>query len=173
MRKFIKKNLFWIIADIFFTVYFLFLALIFFAPRVDLAERGFIPCTKKMINDMLSCQQNKTWCTVKFVLKNNVCDFKVVKEGFHLWLAGKQERPWSNYYFEPLLEEEPEIEDEELKAYYQEHRDLFSEMEELNKNRIELEKKLKEAKEETPDLLEKNENSEKEKINDEENNNEE
>ena len=172
MRKFLKKHLFWIIIDIVFTIYFLFLALVFFAPRVDMAERGFIPCTKKMINDMLICQQNKTWCTVKFVVKNNICDFKVVKEGFRLWLDGKQERPWSNYYFEPVLEE-PETEDEELKAYYQEHLDLFSEMEELNKNRIELEKKLKEAKEEVPALPEKNEISKKEKVNDENNNNEE
>jgi len=139
MRKFIKKNAFWIVVDFVFLLYFAFLGLIFFAPRVDKLERGFIGCTKNLIEDIYQCREVGVWCSIKATLKNNICDFKVIKSGFVAWLNGKQKTPFANYYFEPVLEDEP---DEELKALYQEHIDIFKDMEELNKKRIELERKL-------------------------------
>jgi len=144
MLKFIKKNAFWIVVDFVFFIYFVFLGIIFFAPRVDRLERGFIPCTKSMIEDIHSCRNVGIWCSVKAIFKNNVCDFTVIKKGFELWKQNKQKTPWENYYFEPVLDDDQNFDDEELKAYYEEHLDMFKEMEELNKNAIELEKKLEE-----------------------------
>lgn len=146
----IKKHWFGIIAGMIFVLYALFLMLVFFAPRVDIKERGFVFCTKQMMAQFGECSKNKVLCTIKVMLKNNVCDFNVVKTGFVQWLDGTQKTPWANYYFEPVLSQEDPADDEELKAYYQEHLDLFAEMEELNKNRIELEKQTQKIVDEPP-----------------------
>ena len=169
MLKKIKKHWFGIIFGTLFVLYALFLMLIFFAPRVDLAERGFVFCTKQMINDFHQCQNHKVLCTIKVMFKNNACDFGVINKGFKLWFEGKQETPWANYYFEPITEEKPEVDDEELKAYYQEHLDLFAEMEELNKNRIALEKQTQKEIDETPSGVVDND---EDKLTDEEKNEE-
>ena len=153
MLNYIKKHIFMIVCGLFFVLYFCFLALIFFAPRVDLQERGFVKCTKNMIVDFSDCTRNKVWCAAKTMLKNHVCDFNVVKTGFLLWLDGQQSTPWANYYFEPVTENLNPLEDEELQAYYQKHVDLLSEMEELNKKHIALEKELEKHKIETPQPL--------------------
>jgi len=148
----LKKHAFMIGFGIVFCVYLAFLALVFFAPRVDLYERGFVGCTKKMIVEFSVCQKNKMWCTLKMMLKNHVCDFKVVKTGFSSWLQGEQKTPWANYYFEPVTENLNPTEDEELQTYYQEHLDMLSEMEELNKKYFELEEKLNQKKPEVPQV---------------------
>ena len=145
----IKKHWFVIALGVFIVFYFGFLSLVFFAPRIDGLDRGFVGCTKKLIAEISVCQKGSVWCTVKAVLKNNSCDFKVVKNGFILWLKGKQKRPWSNYYFKPD-NEIPQMPDEELEAYYREHLDIFGEMEALNKERIKLEKSLNNIDDEAP-----------------------
>ena len=69
-----------------------------------------------------------------------------MKDGFKAWLEGRQETPYANYYFEPVLDKEIEPDDEELKAFYLEHQNIVQEMEELNKKGIELEMQLEEKK---------------------------
>ena len=137
----IKKHLFWIVCGVIFALYFAFLAIIFFAPHQDTEERGFVLCTKQMMQDFASCQTNKISCAFKIVLKNNACDFKVIKDGFVLWLDDKQQTPWANYYFEPAEQEDTlPLEDKAFKTYYENHQKIVQEMEELNKKAIELEK---------------------------------
>ena len=164
MFRFLKKHWFWIIVDSVLLLYFIFLGLIFFAPRIDKLNRGFIPCTQNLVEEVYHCQKKGVWCTLRATLKNNVCDFNVVKTGFVLWLNGQQKTPFTNYYFEPILEDEPDVKDEELKVLYQQHLDLFKDMEELNKNRIELEKKIRNNKTQThKNIASKEETKEKEK----------
>lgn len=151
MLKYIKKHIFMIVFSLVFGLYFCFLMLIFFAPRVDLEERGFVKCTKNMIADFSNCQKNKVRCAVKTMFKNHICDFNVVKTGFSQWLKGEQKTPWANYYFEPVTEDLNPAEDEELQAYYQKHQDILSEMEELNQKYFELEKQLDKKELEVPE----------------------
>ncbi|MBO4294211.1 MAG: hypothetical protein J5896_02050, partial [Alphaproteobacteria bacterium] len=73
-------------------------------------------------------------------------------EGFSNWLKGTQSTPWANYYFEPVIEQEPDIENEELQAYYQQHLNMLEQMEEINKKHIELETELNAIKPEAPTL---------------------
>lgn len=142
MLKKIKKHAFMIFFGIIFILYFAFLTLIFFAPRVDVQQRGFVACTHQMIANFSVCGKHNVWCAGKVMLKNHACDFRVVTTGLKAWWNGLQKTPWANYYFEPQTEEkQPEIEmDEELQAYYQKHLDMVSEMEALNQKYIELEK---------------------------------
>ena len=147
MFQFLKKHLFWIVCGGIFALYFAFLAIIFFAPRADRLERGFIPCTHQLMDKLYACHEKKSiWCQAKAIVQNNACDFKVMKDGFKAWLEGRQETPFSNYYFEPVLDKEIEPDDEELKAFYLEHQNIVQEMEELNKKGIELEMQLEEKK---------------------------
>ena len=148
MYRFLKNHLFWIVCSFIFGFYFAFLALIFFAPHQDALERGFIPCTKQMMQELAMCQKSKVSCTFKLILKNNVCDFKVVKKGFDLWLEGKEKRPWSYYYFTPTLNEPDVLEDEALKDYYQNNQNIAREMEELNQKAIELQIRQEQLKNE-------------------------
>lgn len=159
----IKKHAFVIVFVSFFALYFAFLMLIFFAPRVDLYERGFVSCTKNMIADFAKCEKNKLGCAVKIMAKNHVCDFKVVKTGFSEWMVGKQKTPWANYYFEPVTEDLNPMEDEELQAYYREHRDIVSEMEALNQKYFELDKQLSQKEIETPEVPQINKGNENDK----------
>jgi len=165
MRKYFGKHAFWTVFGIIFTLYFVFLMIIFFAPRVDLYERGFVACTKNMIQEFSMCQKNKTLCAAKVMLKNHVCDFNVVKTGFSLWLDGKQKTPWENYYFEPVTEEPVSTEAEELKAYYEKHLDMLKEMEELNQKYFELEKKLDASEAENVEMPKQNKGEENGKEN--------
>lgn len=146
MLKTLKKYWFVIFVSTFVLFYMLFLGLIFFSPKEDALQRGFIPCTTQMAEDVYLCSQNKISCTSKAILKNNVCDMKVIFKGFKAWLQGLQKTPWNNYLFEPEITANPLEEDEELKAYYAEHLEIAKEMEELNKDAIALEKKLMEIK---------------------------
>ncbi len=139
----IKKFWFWIIVDTFFALYALFLAVVFFAPHQDAQNRGFVACTQQMIQDFEACQNSKIACPIKNILKNNVCDFKVITKGFFLFFAGKQARPWSNYYFIQQKTTTQDVEDEEWRSYYQSQKELVQEMEELNNNAIALDKQLK------------------------------
>jgi hypothetical protein len=114
---------------VFFAALFVVVAL---SPRQDSQNRGFIPCTDKLIEDLSACGGNKI-CAVETIVANTWCDFKVMGEGVSLWLGGKQPRPWSNYLFEPEWEEET---DEDLLEFYRNNPDLEKDMRRL----IELEK---------------------------------
>lgn len=148
----IKKHWFMLLCTMIFVFYFLFLALIFFAPRVDIKQRGFVRCTTQMIDALRNCGKKQVWCASKIVLKNHACDFHVITEGVSAWLKGTQSTPWANYYFEPVIEQESDIENEELQAYYQQHLHMLEQMEEINKKHIELETELNAIKPEAPTL---------------------
>ena len=160
MLKKIKKNIFMIVFGIIFGLYIAFLALIFFAPRVDLYERGFVKCTKNMIADFSGCAKNKLRCAAKAMFRNHACDFKVIQTGFSLWLKEEQKTPWANYYFEPVTEEPNPVDDEELQAYYKQHLDMVKEMEELNQKYFELDKRLSEQERQIPQHSQQNKGKE-------------
>lgn len=120
---------------------FCFLAvfvLILLAPKQDKQGRGFIPCTQKMVQELLECDY-KLLCSSKTVLANNWCMLKIIGSGISEWAQGKQSRPWSNYIFTPELPLNDYIDEEARQAYLAENPDTLSEMYRLNLLRKELE----------------------------------
>lgn len=84
--------------------------MLFVAPRQDALKRGFIPCTEQLVYNISACESGKMSCPLKYLGQDMKCNVEVVLEGFGAWIKGEQERPWSNYLFEPVAE--AEIDDE-------------------------------------------------------------
>lgn len=141
MIKFLKRNWFGVIVGAAAFCYLCIFLLVLFSPRRDELNRGFIPCTKAMAGEMFSCRENKIWCMAAAVVKNSVCDARVVWKGLTDWVDGRQPAPWSNYLFEPVIaiQENP---DESLAEYYAEHPDTLTDMQQLDRERRELERDL-------------------------------
>jgi len=148
MCRFLKKHLFWSVVGFIFALYFVFLGIIFFAPRVDAQGRGFIPCTEEMMNRLYQCEKNKVWCAVKIVIRNNACDMRVIKKGFSLWLEGKQKTPWANYYFTPIIEPATDTDENFLILDEKEAEETLRQMEELNQKANVLKKEQEKLKNE-------------------------
>lgn len=74
------------------------------AARTDALKRGFIPCTENLVLQLTDCPRGRLVCPLKSLWQNTKCNTMVVLDGFGAWVKGKQERPWSNYLFEPVLE---------------------------------------------------------------------
>ena len=142
MLSFLKKYWFALFFGIIFGLYAVFLIIIAFSPRADAQNRGFIPCTIKLTENLENCASKGAWCYIKKIAQNNACDFKVIVKGFSLWMKGEQKAPWSNYYFTPIEPENPDFQNEELKEVYENNAKILQEMEELNAKRIELEMTL-------------------------------
>lgn len=110
------------------TAYFV---VVFVSPRYDLQKRGFIPCTEQMATQIATCSQSRISCTFGAIWENNICDLKVIVQGWQNWRMGSQPRPWSNYLFEPeTLTDDPE-DDPALQNFFQENPDLDQEMQKL------------------------------------------
>ncbi len=103
--------------------------LVLFSPRQDQLNRGFIPCTKQMMQNIFNCPESKTWCLTKAIIENTRCDTMVILDGFGAWIKGKQKTPWENYLFTPQTSSIQD--DEELKKYYEENPDIAAQMETL------------------------------------------
>ena len=142
MLKFFSKYWFAIVFGTLFGLYAVFLIIIAFSPRADAQNRGFIPCTIKLTENLENCASKGAWCYIKKIAQNNACDFKVIVDGFSLWMKGEQKAPWSNYYFTPIEPENPDFQNKELQEVYENNAKILQEMEELNAKRIELETKL-------------------------------
>ncbi len=142
MLNFIKKYWFTIIMAFFILLYITIFILVWFSPKSDKLERGFIPCTKQLTSNILHNKEQSSLNLAKIIIENTYCDAKVVFRGFTNWINGKQKKPWSNYFFEPVYEKQTTHEDEELISFYKENPFLSKDMEELNKKRIILEQQL-------------------------------
>lgn len=141
MRNFIKIHWFGILLSIPTALFFSGLALVFYSPRQDTLNRGFIPCTQKMVKEVFECNEQKHWCMSKAIIKNTACDFTVIFNGLSAWVAGKQPTPWSNYFFEPVLPTEQS--DDDLKQdFYTENPRSAEDMAKLKQDWDNLEKTL-------------------------------
>ena len=136
MFDFIKYHWFGLLISILFGLFLIEFFLVLFSPHVDNQNRGFVPCTSAMSEQIETCNKRKL-CILNAVYNNYICDNKVIGEGLLLWIKGKQPRPWSNYIFSPEI---PTYEDYEgLKEYYLSNPDIVNEMAELKEKHKELE----------------------------------
>ena len=136
--NFLKHNWFGIFAAVLILSGFALFLIVLFSPRQDNQNRGFILCTEEMAVKLLDCDKKFT-CTLSVVLKNSLCDAKVIGKGFSLWLKGEQNTPWANYFFEPDLENSAEL-PQEVEAFYKENPNLHQDMLRLQKMHEELQK---------------------------------
>lgn len=139
MLKFLKYHWFGLIVSIIGGCYVLIFLLVLFAPKQDKLNRGFIPCTKTLVQEMFACTNNKAWCMSQSIIKNTWCDTKVIIGGIGAWLTGKQNTPWANYYFTPILENKGQKQDisPELQQFYDENPNIAEQMETLARQSLE------------------------------------
>lgn len=151
MANLIKRHWFGIFILLIALFYISVILIVVSSPRTDKLNRGFIPCTKVMMEDIFACSENKALCMSGAIVKNSWCDVKVIFGGMKLWIDGKQSKPWSNYFFvpEPLNKEINQRDDEELEEYYRQYPDIKYQMEQLEQESQKLEQKIKEIKDET------------------------
>lgn len=136
--SFIKNYWFGIILGLMMFVFMLILILILIAPKQDAKNRGFVFCTQNLMDNLADCDR-ALWCSSKAVLRNTLCDFKIISTGLSLWAKGKQPRPWSNYIFEPEPVQNPFVDEEARAEYLKQYPNVKLEMENLHKLRKELE----------------------------------
>jgi len=77
--------------------------MLFLAPRQDVYDRGFIVCTRELVNNLSGCERGKIGCPLKFLWRDMKCNVGIIYTGAADWLKGKQKTPWANYLFEPQL----------------------------------------------------------------------
>ena len=138
MLNFVKIHWFGLSISLLGILYLMFFALIAFSPRQDKLERGFIPCTKAMMTQMLDCPKNKAICFSEAIFKSTVCDAGVIAKGVKNWLNGEQPTPWANYLFEPELDQ-PAEHHPELDEFYEQNKNIREDMQLLEKARLDLE----------------------------------
>lgn len=124
--NFFKEHWFGFIISVFMAYAIVVFALVAVSPHSDTQNRGFVPCTNKMMGTLASCD-GKYSCFLRNVINGNLCYAKVVNRGLVDFVSAKQPTPWSNYLFEAetisddkdyypsedelsnLLKEEPEM----------------------------------------------------------------
>ena len=121
------------------SIFVVVLVIVIIAPKQESKQRGFVKCTQNMVSQLIDCDK-AVLCSMKAIVSNTLCDIKVINTGISKWLKGEQERPWSNYIFEPETENfESFIDEEERAEYLQKYPNVEQEMQRLNKLREELE----------------------------------
>ena len=136
--RFFKNYWFSILMALFFVVTTLYFIVVFMSPRYDLQRRGFIPCTEKLAAELETCNKSIT-CTLEAILTDNMCNAKVILQGFNLWVSGKQSTPWNNYIFEPELPPLSNDDNAEIEEFYKANPNLVEDMSQLKKMNKELE----------------------------------
>ena len=121
---------------IFFVTYMV--TVMFFSPRQDALERGFIPCTKQLISSIADCNRGSISCPMKYLWKDMKCNSIVILDGLGAWVKGEQSTPWESYLFTPVTE----IETDGIAPYEE-----LDDMQELESQRAFIEKKQKELDE--------------------------
>ena len=135
---FIRRYWFGACLSLLFVFFIVLAVLILISPRQDLEGRGFTRCSQNMVEDLWHCEQ-KISCGIGAIVSNNWCITKVVGKGIVLWLEGKQQRPWSNYIFEPKTYLSKIVDEQERQEYLATHPDVKEEMEHLHRLRKDLE----------------------------------
>ena len=103
----VLKIIFYSVLGLFFVFVVYMTTVMYISPRQDLQKRGFIPCTETLVYNITGCEPGQMKCPLKYLWQDMRCNIRVIADGFVLWSRGKQERPWSNYLFEPeVIEDE-------------------------------------------------------------------
>lgn len=131
--SFLKRHWFNIFMTLFIFCSMGLTLLVALSPKQDAQNRGFIPCTTELANKVTSCQGGLK-CTTKAILNNVVCDARVVTKGLDNWINDKQEKPWSNYLFEPELSAEEKLFREHTDIFYKENPNYHSDFEQLKRD---------------------------------------
>lgn len=138
MIHFVKLHWFGLILSFLVALFVGVTVLLMIAPKQDLQERGFIPCTLAMIDELSNCER-KIVCSIAAITHNSWCDFKVIGKGLVQWLSGTQTRPWSNYIFTPQLPEDEFIDQDARTEYLKQYPNTLQEMQKLKQLGKELE----------------------------------
>ena len=150
MEKFFKWLYYYCLA--LFSIFMVYMcAVLAFSPRTDALERGFIPCTQRLVEQLTACRRGEVGCALGRLWQDMQCNVSVVFDGFGAWIKGKQTTPWENYLFEPVLVSSL---DEDLSQYP----DLKKDALQLQKQYRQLEQEGQNEEKNTEQALQLNEN---------------
>jgi hypothetical protein len=146
-----EKVIFWTFAGLFISAFVILAVLLVISPKQDLENRGFISCSNQFIENVEKCnlidsKYRTVICGLDAVVKNTICDFKVVGEGASKWFSGEQTTPWANYLYEPKLQVNKDyifddVSDEidpEFEKLIIEHKKLSQDIDNIKENDSEL-----------------------------------
>ena len=139
--NFIKRHWFNLLMALIIVLSMGLTLLVAFSPKEDKLDRGFIPCSKLLAENVTSCKGN-FWCTIKAVIKNSACDTKIIFNGLKMWVHGEQSAPWSNYFFEPDLSHLKNPLNENAELFYQENPNYLQDFEDLKQEHKKLEESI-------------------------------
>ena len=120
------------------TLFACIVTILLLSPRQDLDNRGFIPCTNDLMENLIDCKR-KVFCSINAILTNTKCEIDIIHKGIKLWIDDKQPYPWSNYIFKPKLPSSIYIDEEAVKEYLKEYPNVKDDMEKLHLLRKDLE----------------------------------
>lgn len=131
--------------------FLLFFGIIASAPHDDAEMRGFTPCTNKLVYELATADERSFSFVFSAVSGSYICYAEVMINGWRLWRAGEQSRPWSNYFFatdnfsvspelsEPISEELRKAnlldEDKNSEILWQSGRPVYDESEQNKENK--------------------------------------
>ncbi len=111
----IKEYWFGGLLALFIILFLLFVVVVAIAPHNDREMRGFSGCTYDMAVELNEVSAEKRFLAVmKVVGEGYLCYAGVMRDGVLLWLDGRQETPWANYFFDQDDSVEGEAISEEL-----------------------------------------------------------
>lgn len=127
--NFVKQHWFGFLVTLVLLLAALLFIIVLFSPRQDNQKRGFIPCTETMAAELYDCN-GRSFCMLRAVLNNSLCDAEVVLMGLGDWVKDRQPTPWSNYFFTPDLASDEDVAPE-VAEFYQDNPNLRQEMHQL------------------------------------------
>ncbi len=134
----VKKYWFETVMIFFVAVFIGMVGILLLSPKQDMDNRGFIPCTKALMDNLFDCER-KVLCSIDAVLGNTKCEIDVIYEGIKLWMNKKQPYPWSNYIFKPKLLSSVYIDEKAVEEYLKKYPNVKDDMKKLHQLRKDLE----------------------------------
>lgn len=140
---FLRRNYFGIIIVIFILLSAMFFTIIIISPKEDTQKRGFVMCTEKFVTNASQCKDKAFSCISKHIWYDFTCNLSVISDGFSLWVSGEQEKPWSNYIYEPdLLSHNIDLYNQDgIETLYEENPNILEDMQQVRLLNKEMEKK--------------------------------
>lgn len=101
MERFFKL-LYYYLLGLFMAFVVYLCIMLFISPRQDKLQRGFIPCTARLVEQFSLCEQGQIGCVASALWQDTKCNAAVILEGLGAWVRGQQPTPWANYLYEPV-----------------------------------------------------------------------
>lgn len=113
MVRFIREYWFGLLLATVVGLFLIFSTIVAVAPHVDREMRGFAPCTFEIATSLSQSERPTFGEVSRAIGRGYGCYFNVMREGWKLYTSHQQNTPWANYLFEPVLDNEFDVDEGE------------------------------------------------------------